>query len=64
VKLAGTALSIKDRLFAKKLIAFLACTSTASAEETAAFLDRASIGELLLLKRAAVDAHLGTEDMI
>ena len=37
VKLAGIALIIKDRMFAKKLVLFLAGTSTASAEKNANF---------------------------
>ncbi len=120
VKVAGIAISIRDRMFAKKLVAFLAGTSTASAEKIAAFLDdlaepkrrerageilmllierherieksailgrllaaqiegrfdgerflalaaaldRTSIGELLLVRRAVTAGHLGTEEVI
>lgn len=60
-KLAGVAVTFRDRMFAKKLVAFVAGTSTASPEKIAAFVDslheakhRERAGETLLL---LIDRH-------
>ena len=61
VKLAGVGISIKDRMLAKKLVAFVAGTSIASDEKITAFVDRLNepkrrerAGETLML---LIDRH-------